>query len=392
MAISITRTHPQKFAHSEQMKQLDKFYWLPMGTLAVIVVTMLIGFAGHGFVRAQTSSATGTATGTPTATPAEGAYLGAVTNATTNGAVIVQIVPGSPAGAAGLQAGDVIQSVNGQAVSMTTPLGAILKMLSPGASALFVVARGNGWLPIRVTLGVRPTPTATPPLTNTPNGSSTKSANSGYLGIGLVYDGTNLQIARVADGSPAAVAGLQVNDVLVSIDGQPVQSAQQAQTILADKAPGQNVKLALMRNGQPLTVTVTLTVSPTATIPGAAQTPQVPAITGTPTAQSDVLPLAPRVQLGVTYDVVTPALAAAQNLSVTAGALIVTVIPGSPADVAGLKVGDVVTAVDGDKVDAKHTLAVRMVAYGPGDTLTLTVVRGGNTMQIPVTLAASGSA
>jgi putative serine protease PepD len=70
----------------------------------------------------------------------------------------------------------------------------------------------------------------------------------------------------------------------------------------------------------------------------------------------------------------------------------VTIMPGSPADIAGLKVGDVVTAVDGDKVDAKHTLAVRMVAYGPGDTLTLTVVRGGNTMQMPVTLAASGSA
>ncbi len=363
-----------------------------MGALAVIVLTMLVGFAGRDYVRAQTSAATGAATGTPTATPMEGAYLGAVTNATTNGAVIVQVVPGSPAGAAGLQAGDVIQSVNGQVVNMITSLGAILKTLSPGASALFVVARGNGWLPVRVTLGVRPTPTATPPLTNTPNGSSTKSANSGYLGIGLVSDGTSLQIARVADGSPAAVAGLQVNDVLVSIDGQSVQSAQQAQTILAGKAPGQSVKLALIRNGQPLTVTATLTIAPTATIPGAAQTPQVSAITGTPTAQSDVLPLAPHVQLGVTYDVVTPALAAAQNLSVISGALIITVMPGSPADVAGLKVGDVVTAVDGDKVDAKHTLAVRMVAYGPGDTLTLTLVRGGNTMQIPVTLAASGSA
>ncbi len=98
------------------------------------------------------------------------------------------------------------------------------------------------------------------------------------------------------------------------------------------------------------------------------------------------------MRLGVTYDVVTPALAAARNLNVSTGALIVTVDPGSPADVAGLKVGDVVTAVDGDKVDSKHTLAVRMVAYNTGDTLTLTVARGTQTLQLPVTLVVSGSA
>lgn len=370
------------------------FRWMRVGLVPAIAAALLIGFAAHPLARAQTASPTGTATSTPTTTPAQAAYLGAVTNATANGAYVLDVVSDSPAQSAGLQAGDLIQSINGQAVTLTTPLGEILKGLAPGANALFIVARGSGWLPIRVTLGVRPMQTSAPALTTTPTVVGTRSVYSGYLGIGLVFDGTNLLIARVADGSAAASAGLQVNDVLVSIDGQQMQSAQQAQAALAGKAPGQSVTLAIMRNGQPMTVTATLTAPPTLSAPGTAQTPLAPSTTGTgtPIAQSDVLPVTPHAQLGVTYDVVTPALAAAQKLSVTAGALIVTVLPGSPADAAGLKVGDVVTAVDGDKVDAKHTLAVRMVAYGPGDTLTLTVVRNGNTLQLPVTLASTGTA
>jgi len=390
MAIRITPTRPRKFVHFSGIKRVLDGQQARVCALAMLALVLWTGTAARNFVRAQATVTSGTPAGTLTATPMEDAYLGAVTNATASGAAIVQVVPGSPADAAGLQAGDVIQSVNGQTVSMETPLGSILKGLSPGASALFVVARGNGWLPIRVTLGIRPTQTATAVATSTAAGVSTRSVIGGYLGIGLVFDGVNLTIARVADGSPAALAGLQVNDVLVSIDGQQIQSGQQAQTILESKTPGQTVTLGIARNGQPLTITAMLTAPPTTTTPG--QTPSVPAAAGTPTAQSDVPPVTQHVQLGVTYDVVTPALAASQNLSVTAGALILTVLPGSPADAAGLKVGDVVTAVDGDKVDAKHTLAVRMVAYGPGDTLTLTVVRGGNTIQLPVTLATTGSA
>ena len=94
----------------------------------------------------------------------------------------------------------------------------------------------------------------------------------------------------------------------------------------------------------------------------------------------------------MTYDVLTPTLAAAKQLSVTDGALIVTVEPGSPAATAGLQIGDIVTAVDGDKVDLKHTLAIRLVAYNAGDTFKLTVVRGTQNITLSVTLAARGAA
>jgi hypothetical protein len=49
-------------------------------------------------------------------------------------------------------------------------------------------------------------------------------------------------------------------------------------------------------------------------------------------------------------------------------------------------VDDIVTAVDGDKVDAERTLRDRLLAYEPGDEVTLDVLRGSETMQIDVTL------
>src|SRR5258708_4968644 len=159
------------------------------GVCAFIVGAIGVGFAGSVPIRAQSVTSTEAPTTSASATATEGGYLGAVTNATTNGAVVIQVLPGSPAEAAALQVGDVIQSVNGEVVDMTTPLSALLRKLSPGATALFIVARGNGWLPVQITLSVRPTPTATPVLTNTLN--STKSPNSRHFGIGLGFDGTN---------------------------------------------------------------------------------------------------------------------------------------------------------------------------------------------------------
>jgi S1-C subfamily serine protease len=62
------------------------------------------------------------------------------------------------------------------------------------------------------------------------------------------------------------------------------------------------------------------------------------------------------------------------------------ILPGSPAEVAGLAEGDVVVAVDGDTVDAEHDLSTRVLPHVPGDTVKLTVVRDGRTLEIVVTL------
>ncbi|HLU08251.1 MAG TPA: PDZ domain-containing protein, partial [Oceanobacillus sp.] len=62
------------------------------------------------------------------------------------------------------------------------------------------------------------------------------------------------------------------------------------------------------------------------------------------------------------------------------------VLPNSPAENAGLQEHDIITAVNGDVVDAERTLRDRLFAYEPDDTITLDVLRDGETIQIEVTL------
>lgn len=68
------------------------------------------------------------------------------------------------------------------------------------------------------------------------------------------------------------------------------------------------------------------------------------------------------------------------------GAQITNVVAGSPADQAGLKTGDVVTAVDGSPVTSAAQLAARIRAHQPGDQVTLTYTRSGASAQATVKL------
>ncbi len=347
--------------------------------MLTLLLTVTIGLtAVVSFRVAQGQAATPAATASAIAiTPG---YLGILTNNTNQGIVVSEVVPGSPADVAGFRAGDVIASVNGATLPSGQPLSAALAGYPVGTQLTIVVTHGDSWRALKVTLGARPSAATVIPTT-----SSNAVGSGAFLGVGLIEADNGIQIAQVAPGSAAATAGLQVNDILTSIDGQAIKSVAQVRAILSVKAPGQSISIVLQRGGQPLTVTVTLT---------ALSTPPVFATSAAPNnlTPQPYSPSASRTELGVAYEVVTEALAATQKLTVKAGALIIEVQPNSPADFAGIKVGDVITEVDGDKVDAKHTLAIRMIAYGSGDTLVLTVVRGATTLHLSVTLAARGVA
>ncbi|WP_338325604.1 S1C family serine protease [Streptomyces hoynatensis] len=62
------------------------------------------------------------------------------------------------------------------------------------------------------------------------------------------------------------------------------------------------------------------------------------------------------------------------------------VVPGGPADEAGLREGDLITAVDGERVRTGDELIVKIRSHRPGDELTLTVERGDQELSVPVTL------
>jgi putative serine protease PepD len=67
-------------------------------------------------------------------------------------------------------------------------------------------------------------------------------------------------------------------------------------------------------------------------------------------------------------------------------ATLTSIVNGSPADKAGLKSGDAVIAVDGEAVNSATSLVGQLRERAPGTSVTLTVVRDGNTRDVKVTL------
>ena len=63
-----------------------------------------------------------------------------------------------------------------------------------------------------------------------------------------------------------------------------------------------------------------------------------------------------------------------------------SIVPGGPADQAGLKAGDIITAVNGTTLDATHPLDLVMSQYGPGTSVHLDVLRNGQSTQVTVVL------
>jgi putative serine protease PepD len=68
------------------------------------------------------------------------------------------------------------------------------------------------------------------------------------------------------------------------------------------------------------------------------------------------------------------------------GAVVSSVVSGSPASKAGLKAGDVITAIDGNPIASADDLTAQVAAHQPNDTVTVTVQRGGSSQQLKVTL------
>lgn len=97
--------------------------------------------------------------------------------------------------------------------------------------------------------------------------------------------------------------------------------------------------------------------------------------------------------LGITYLMIDGEVAAQYNLPVQNGAFISpglngqsAVLPNTAAAQAGLREGDIITAVNGQRLDANTSLRQLLLQYRPGDTVELTILRDGQEQNVTVTL------
>ncbi len=90
--------------------------------------------------------------------------------------------------------------------------------------------------------------------------------------------------------------------------------------------------------------------------------------------------------LGIGYQPITPDIAAAYNLPAQWGVYVTQVSSNSPASQVGLQRGDIITRVGDVALDETHSYLNTLYTYKPGDTVTLTVVRGNQTMTVSVVL------
>ena len=140
-------------------------------------------------------------------------------------------------------------------------------------------------------------------------------------------------IVSVVDKGPAADAGLKAGDVILTLDGQPIEDADGFGFRLATKAIGERVELTINRNGKTQTLTVRMDPAPEI-VPRDQKT------------LSGRWPLS-----GVSIANMSPALAEELAMESSGeGVVVISVKPGSPADDIGLLKGDYLVSIDNKEV------------------------------------------
>lgn len=337
-----------------------------VGIAVVMVVLLILGAVGIGLAQENQARP----------------YLGVRYAEVENGARIVEVIADSPAEAAGVQVDDVITAVDGEAVTTDHALADLVRAHRPGDEITLSVQRGDEVLEITVTLG---STVETESQAQAGTTGFSRQVKIAFAGLELQFREDGLEVTDVADDSPAADL-LQVGDRITAVNGDPV-SRIDPDDLMRLVTDGGDLTLDVDRDGEEQTVTlpiepgtsISITQVYTGGMPGM-MGPQGPMGFSFPQMGGN------RGYLGVAFRTITAALADSENLPVQQGALVEEVQADSPAQEAGLQVGDIITAVNDEPVDEEHTLADRLYAHEPDDTVTLTVLREGETLSLDVTL------
>lgn len=189
------------------------------------------------------------------------------------------------------------------------------------------------------------------------------SALAAQVGLNRPYGA--LIVDLVAEG-PGAAAGLQIGDVLLSIDGHEVENSEAARFRIGTYAPDDQVVLVIMRDGALVELAASLALPPSSQLDEMSV-----ALTGRhPLSGSSAVTLTP--ELMNEYDLGR----------MRGGALVTLVENNSPAAVIGLAVGDIVVGINGREITSVDSLT--QILSQPQALWRISVVRNGELLSVTV--------
>ena len=173
---------------------------------------------------------------------------------------------------------------------------------------------------------------------------------------------TGALVASVADGGPAAKAGLKSGDLIVTIDGASVEDPNAFGYRFATKPVGGTAQLGIVRQGRSTTLTIALQSLP-----------------DTPRQEVEIKSRSPFS--GATVANLSPALADELHLDAqTEGVVITEVADGSAAQSVGFQKGDLVVSVNNEKINKPADL--ERAASAGGRNWRITILRGGQQISV----------
>jgi serine protease Do len=213
-------------------------------------------------------------------------------------------------------------------------------------------------------------------------------------------------LGKIIPDSPAAKAGLQKNDVVTEINGQRVEGIAQFRRIIREIPAGRTAQLTVLRDGHAQTVSVTLGKSESrrtlerlrAPSPGSYsfRVPETPEdmpeiaelgdLNGLVVAP-DTMGRGPR--LGIDAEDLQGDLGAYFGAPEGQGVLVRSVHPDSPAAKAGLKSGDVITNMNGQRIRSIHELREQIRGLKDEKALKVGILRNKNEMSLNVVIPAA---
>jgi serine protease Do len=208
-------------------------------------------------------------------------------------------------------------------------------------------------------------------------------------------------IGKVLADSPAAKSGLKDGDVVTEINGQRVEGAAQFRRMIREIPAGRSVQLTLWRNGRAQTISTTLgkmqenhriRISKAAPQVFNFRMPEMPEVAPMPDMPSieweggNLLMNRPR--LGIDAEDISGQLGSYFGAPEGEGILVREVNPGSAAEKAGVKAGDVITSLNGDKIHGLAELRSKLAAAGEGKTAKLGVLRNKSALMLDVEIPA----